>query len=61
MATKLYPYKATCETAGVAIYLHARNDDDAMAKLLAHPGYWQAQKRFKTTKKDWVVLKEREG
>lgn len=61
MATKLYPYKATCEIAGVAIYLHARNDEDAMDKLLGTPGYWQARKKYKVTKKDWVVLKEKEN
>ena len=58
MATKLYPYKAECEKAGVAIYLHARDNKDAFEKLLGHPGYWQAQKKFKTTRTDWEIHKE---
>lgn len=58
MATKLYPYKADCEKAGVAIYLRARNEKDAMDKLVGHPGYWKAQKKFKTNKNDWIITKE---
>jgi hypothetical protein len=58
MATKLYPYRAECEKAGVAIYLHARDDKDAGNKLIGHPGYWQAAKKFKTNIKDWDIKKE---
>lgn len=59
MATKLYPYKADCEKAGVAIYLRARNEKDAMDKLIRHPGYWQAQKKFKTNRNDWIITEEK--
>lgn len=57
MATKLYPYRAECEKAGVAIYFLARNEKDAIDKLVGHPGYWQAQKKFKTNRNDWIITK----
>ena len=55
MATKLYPYRAECEKAGVAIYFLARNEKEAIEKLVSHPGYWQAQKKFKTNRNDWII------
>lgn len=58
MATKLYSYRCECDKAGVAIYVRARNDKDALDKLVGHPGYWQAQKKFKVTKSDWKIEKE---
>lgn len=58
MATKLYSYRVECEKAGVAIYVRARDEKDAWSKLIGHPGYWQANKRHKVTKKDWVIKKE---
>lgn len=58
MATKLYSYRCECEKAGVAIYVRARNKKDAYDKLIAHPGYWQAQKKFKVQKSDWKIEEE---
>jgi hypothetical protein len=58
MPTKLYSYRCECDKAGVAIYVRARNDKDAFDKLIGHPGYWQAQKKFKVNKADWKVEKE---
>ena len=58
MATKLYIYHAECEKAGIGITLKARDENDAYNKLVSTVGYWQAQKRYKTTKKDWILKKE---
>ena len=58
MATKLYPYKASCEKAGVTIYFKARDDKDAVDKLVSNIGYWQAQKKHKTNRNDWIIEKD---
>lgn len=58
MATKLYPYKAECDKAGVIIHFKARDDKDAKDKLISSVGYWQAQKKYKTKTEDWTIIKE---
>ena len=58
MATKLYPYRAECGKAGVVVHLKARNEKDAEDKLVSSVAYWQAAKRHKTNRKDWVISLE---
>ena len=58
MTTKLYPFKADCDKAGVIIHLHARSIEDAYDRLTSHPGYLQAQRKHKTNKSDWIISKE---
>ena len=58
MPTKIYSYRCECDKAGVAIYVKARDTKDAWNKLVGHPGYWQAQKKFKVAKSDWKVERE---
>lgn len=58
MATKLYIYHAECEKAGISVTLKARDEKDAYAKLVSTVAYWQAQKKFKTNKNDWIITKE---
>ena len=59
MATKLYIYHAECEKAGIGITIKARDKKDAYSKLISTVGYWQAQKKFKTNKNDWVITEEK--
>lgn len=58
MATKLYPFAADSDKAGVIIHLHARDEKDAWERLSSHPGYLQAQRKHKTTRSDWKISKE---
>lgn len=60
MATKLYIYRADCAKAGICVVIKARDEKDAYDKLVGTVGYWQAQKRHKTSKKDWVITKAQE-
>lgn len=57
---KEHSFRASCEKAGVAIWLRARNLQDAENKLISSVGYWQANKKFKTIKKDWVIEEPKE-
>ena len=58
MATKLYPYKAECDKAGVLIVSSFEMNNDAKDKLISSVGYWQAQKKYKTKTEDWTIIKE---
>ena len=57
-ANALDIYHAECEKAGIGITIKARDEKDAYDKLVSTVGYWQAQKRHKTSKKDWTITKE---
>ena len=58
MATKLYPYKADCDKAGVIIHFKARDDKDARERLQKMVEYSRAQRKHKCGPKDWIVSKE---
>ena len=58
--TKKYRYKASFEKGenGMTIHFKANSDSDAEQVLVGTVGFWQAQKKFHVTKKDWTITRE---